>query len=150
MNMVQRYGRFSSAVSGIAYCIQKIETEVMSKHGLPGACAQYLAALSNNEDGLTVSKLSEICMKDKAAVSRAVAQLEAKGFVRRNSAGTNIYRAPIVLTDTGKEVSGYVAKRASAAVEIAGLSDYEREEFYSALNLIAANLARVCEKGLPE
>ncbi len=148
--MVQRYGRFSAAVSRIGYCIQKIETEVMAKHGLSGACAQYLAALGNSEGGLTVSKLSEACMKDKAAVSRAVAQLEEKGFVRRNGAGTNMYRAPIVLTDKGREVSEYVAKRASAAVEVAGLDEGEREKFYSALNLIAANLTRVCECGLPE
>ncbi len=148
--MVQRYGRFSAAVSGIAYCIQKIETEVMAKHGLSGACAQYLAALGISEDGLTVSKLSVVCMKDKAAASRAVAQLEEKGFVRRNCAGANMYRAPIVLTDKGREVAEYVAKRASAAVEVAGLDEEGREKFYSALNEIATNLARVCECGLPE
>lgn len=148
--MVQRYGRFAAAISRIGYCIQKIETEVMVKHGLPGSCAQYLAALGNSEGSLTMSKLSAVCMKDKAAVSRAVAQLEEKGFVCRNCAGANIYRAPIMLTDKGRELSEYVAKRASVAVEVAGLDDNEREKFYSALNTIAANLTRVCECGLPE
>ncbi len=148
--MVQRYGRFSAAVSKISYCIQKIESEVMAKYGLAGACAQYLAALGINEEGLTVSALSKSCMKDKAAVSRAVAELEEKGLVQRNCVGNNIYRAPIVLTEKGKEVSRYVAERASATVEIAGLVDEDREKLYTALNLIADNLAQMCESGLPE
>ena len=148
--MVQRYERFSSAVSRISYCIQKIETEVMSKYGLAGACAQYLAALGGSEGGLTVSALSKACMKDKAAVSRAVSQMEEKGFVCRNSSGGNMYRAPIVLTEKGKEVSAYVARRASSAVEIAGLKDADREKFYAALKLIADNLTQMCEGGFRE
>ena len=148
--MVQRYGRFSAAVSGIAYCIQKIETEEMAKHGLTGTFAQYLAALVNSEKGLTVSGLSKACMKDKAAVSRAVAQLEAKGLVSRNSVGASLYRVPVTLTDKGREIAGYVAKRAADIVEIAGVGEEEREKFYSALDTIAANLTRMCEDGLPE
>ncbi len=122
----------------------------MAKYGLPGSCAQYLAALNGSENGLTVSKLSEVCMKDKAAVSRAIAQLEMKELVSRNADGTSTYRAPIVLTKKGKDVSDYVAKRACVAVEIAGLGESEREGLYTALDLIAANLTKMCEGGLPE
>lgn len=148
--MVQRYGRFSAAVSKISYCIQKIESEVMAKQGLAGSCAQYLAALGLSEEGLTVSALGKSCMKDKAAVSRAVAKLEEKGLVQRNCTGNNIYRAPIVLTEKGREVSRYVAERASEVVEIAGLGEADRESFYIALNTIAENLSKMSEGGLPE
>ena len=148
--MVERYAKFTAAVSRISNCIQKIESEAMSKYGLTGACAQYIAAIGTSTEGLTVSQLSEVCMKDKAAVSRSVSQLEEKGLVCRNSQGGNVYRAPIVLTDSGKAIADYVAQRASVAVEIAGLNDGERQEMYSALDTIAKNLTDICKEGLPE
>ena len=148
--MVERYAKFTASVSRISNCIQKIESEAMGKYGLTGSCAQYIAAMSDSTEGLTVSQLSEICMKDKAAVSRSVAQLEEKGLVCRNSQGRNVYRAPIMLTEKGKCVAEYVAQRAAVAVEIAGLDDSERQKMYFALDLVAKNLTEICKEGLPE
>ena len=150
--MVNRYERFSSSMSGLNRCIQKIEGSVMEKLGLRGSYAQYLAILRRYEQGLTVSHLSDICMKDKAAVSRAVSEMESKGLVYREAEGDNLYRAAIQLTDKGQEIAEYVAERATAAVEIAGrgLSQVEREIFYKALDLISSNLRDICKKGLPE
>ena len=150
--MVERYELFSTAISVISTCIQKIETEQMTKYGLKGSYAQYLAVMLRNEEGITISKLSEVYMKDKAAVSRSVAELEEKGFVRRLAVGTNLYRAAIVLTEMGKQVAEYVEKQASAAVELAGngIADEERKVFYSVLDLIASNLLSICKKGLPK
>lgn len=148
--MVHRYERFTAAVSGINRCVQKIEADEMEKHGLRGSHAQYLAALRRNEQGLTISQLSEMCMKDKAAVSRAVAEMEEKALVIRETVGDNLYRAAVILTDKGKEIAEYVARRATSAVEHAGLGEQEIEKFYSALDLIASNLKEICKKGLPE
>lgn len=150
--MIERYGIFSAAISVISICIQKIETEQMTKYGLKGSCAQYLAVMLRSEEGVTVSKLSEICLKDKAAVSRTVAELEEKGLVRREAVGNNMYRASIVLTEKGKQVAEYVEKQASTAVELAGngFSDEERTVFYKVLDLIAGNLRNICKEGLPK
>lgn len=148
--MVHRYERFTSSVSGINRCIQKIEADVMEKYGLKGFYAQYMAVLKSYEKGLTVSQLSELCMKDKAAVSRAVSEMEAKELVCRNATGDNMYRAAIVLTEKGREIADYVAQRAVSAVERVGLDEQEIDKFYSALDLIATNLREVCKKGLPE
>jgi len=122
----------------------------MNEYGLKGSCAQYLAAMRNNREGVTVSGFSEICAKDKAAVSRAISELETKGFVMRKGVSSGAYRAPVVLTDKGKTVAEYVEKQASAAVEIAGagLSDEERATFYSVLGHIASNLSDMSKKGL--
>ena len=148
--MVERYERFSSAVSGLSYCIQKIEAEVMKEYGLKGSCAQYLTVMRSSEKGVTISELGKVCSKDKAAVSRAVAELEAKGFVERKGDCAGVYRAPIVLTEKGMQVAECVADKASTAVEIAGngLSDDERKVFYSVLDHIATNLSNMSEKGL--
>lgn len=150
--MVHRYERFSSSVSGINRCIQKIEGDVMEKFGLRGSYAQYLAVLRRYEQGLTVSQLSDMCMKDKAAVSRAVAEMESKDLIYRQAEGDNLYRAAIQLTDNGKKIAEYVAERATSAVEVAGrgLTESEREAFYKALDLISSNLRDICKKGLPE
>lgn len=150
--MVHRYERFSSSVSGINRCIQKIEGDVMEKFGLRGSYAQYLAVLRRYEQGLTVSQLSDMCMKDKAAVSRAVAEMESKDLIYRQAEGDNLYRAAIQLTDNGKKIAEYVAERATSAVEVAGrgLTESEREAFYKVLDLISSNLRDICKKGLPE
>ena len=150
--MVERYERMSASVSAISTCIQKIEAEQMTKYGLRGSCAQYLACMLKHEEGITVSKLSELCAKDKAAVSRAVAELEDNGFITREAVGVGVYRAAIVLTQKGRDVAEFVNKRASTAVELAGkgLSDEERTILYNALDLIAGNLSDICQQGLPD
>ena len=150
--MLGRYEKMSASVSALSTCIQKIESEQMTKYGLRGSCAQYLACMLKYEEGITLSKLSELCAKDKAAVSRSVAELESKGFVSRVAANGKLYRASITLTRKGKDVAEYVKNRASTAVELAGkgLTDDERKVLYYALDLIAENLSDICKKGLPE
>ena len=149
--MLERYEKMSAAVSAITTCIQKIEAEQMTKYGLRGSCAQDLACMLKHEEGITLSRLSELCAKDKAAVSRAVAELESKDFVSRVAVGVGLYRASIVLTQKGRDVAEYVNKQASTAVELAGkgLSDEERKVLYYALDLIASNLSEICKQGLP-
>lgn len=146
--MVERYARFAAAVSRISNCIQKIESAAMEKYGLKGSCAQYIAAIRLHKEGLTVSQLSETCMKDKAAVSRTIADLEKKGVIARKAQGSNIYRAPIILTQKGQEIADYVVLKAAEAVQIAGLSDAERQNMYVGLNEIAENLTGICKDGM--
>lgn len=148
--MVERYTKFAAAVAKISTCIQKIESEAMASYGLKGSCAQYITAIRLSEDGMTISQLSETCMKDKAAVSRTIAELEDKGVVVRETQGTNCYRAPIVLTKKGQEIAEFVAQRAAAAVKIAGLDGEERHNMYAGLNVIAQNLNEICKDGIKE
>ncbi|MBQ4105772.1 MAG: MarR family transcriptional regulator [Clostridia bacterium] len=150
--MEDRYEVFSLTVAGVHRCIQKIETEEMEKYGLKGSYAQYLAAIRRNGNGMTLSQLSEFCMKDKAAVSRAIAEMEAKGLVCRVGEKENAYRAKLTLTERGEAVADFVSKRATAAVKLAGkgLTDEDRKIFYSVLDLISSNLREISKNGLPE
>ena len=81
--MVTRFEQFSGAVSCIYRCIQKIERVEMAKYGLKGPHAQCLLAMSRYPDGITASELCTVCDKDKAAISRTVAELEREGLVER-------------------------------------------------------------------
>ncbi len=100
--------------------------------------------------GLTAAQLCKICNKDKAAVSRAVAEMEDKGLIIKG--GNSAYRADLLLTQEGRRAAEYVCRRATIAVEAAGqgLTGEQRQVFYSTLQLIAENLDKISKEGIPE
>ena len=93
--MTDRFEQFSFIISGIYRKLQKIKRDEMVKRGYKGAFAQYLATLSRYEEGLTSTELCEICDKDKAAVSRIIAEMEEKGLVQREKKAVRSYRSKI-------------------------------------------------------
>lgn len=149
--MLDRFEQFTAAISTINRCIQKLEREEMEKYGYKGAFAQYLVVLAAHPEGLTSGELTEHSDRDKAAVSRIVAEMTEKGLLCRSSEDKT-YKARLQLTDDGKKAADFVASRAKAAVEAVGreLSDENRAVFYSALGSIAKNLEQLCRDGIPE
>lgn len=145
--MLRRFEDFTAAISGIYRDIQKIERDEMESYGLKGAYAQYLLALSHSSDGLSAAELCEVCDKDKAAVSRVVAELESKGLLCRREGQ---YRVRLCLSEEGMKAADYVKERACIAVEAAGkgLSDEARRCLYSSLYTVAENLKTICREGL--
>ncbi len=103
-------------------------------------------------EGVSSARLGELCRRDKSDVSRAVADLEKRGFVCRKGTAAGAYRAKLVLTEAGLEVSEAVCGKASLAVELGGngLTDAQRGEFQDMLDLIARNLNKISKEGLPE
>lgn len=148
--MTSRFEEFTAAISTIYGHIQKIEREEMERYGLRGAYAQYLLAMERFPQGVTAAQLCDVCGKDKAAVSRMTAEMEAKGLLVRE--GGSAYRAPLLLTDAGREAARFVRQRAAVAVELAGrgLDDDRRAVFYEALHLISNNIQTLSEAGVPE
>lgn len=122
----------------------------MARFGLKGTYAVYLSAMYRNPEGITAAKLAELCCRDKADVSRAIAAMEAKGIVTKTSTNNNSYRAAIKLTDTGIEAARYVFEKGDLAVEMAGTgcTASERKIFYKTLETIAANLKCMAEHGV--
>lgn len=150
--MQSRYEQFSASISSIYHAIQRIEKNEMIIYGSRGIYAPYLAALHRYPEGLTAAHLGEICDRDKAAVSRTLADMEKDGLIIRQIKGDNKYRALLLLTDEGKRAAQFVACKAQFAVEEGGegLSDQERMQLQQALARIARNLEKICEKGLPQ
>lgn len=150
--MLDRFEQFSGYISSIYRSIQKLQREEMVKYGCKGAYAQYLMIMHRHENGITASELSEICDRDKAAVSRIIADMEQKGLVERKAHNNNLYRAALTLTEEGKKAASFVAERATIAVEQAGrgMDETQRAVFYAALNLISSNLQTICKKGIPQ
>ena len=147
--MVDRFERFTLAISEINRYWHRLTTQEMEPYGLKGAHCMYLLALARHPEGITAPRLCEACDKDKADVSRTMALLEQKGMAVRE--GTH-YRALYRLTEPGMAAAEHVKKRAALAVEIAGsdLTDGDRAVFYDALESITARLQKLNEEGLPE
>ena len=150
--MIGRYQQFSYIVSVINRQIQKIERDVMVKQGYKGAFAQYLMAMRRNPEGVTSAQLSEMCDKDKAAVSRVITEMIEKGLVVRKCANETMYRAKLTLTQKGAEIADYIANQGAAAVAAVNneLSKEELKMFYSNLDYIADKLHIISRNGIPD
>ena len=122
----------------------------MEPYGLKGPNGVYFTALYRYSEGLTSVKLGEVCSRDKSDVSRALALMEQKGLIEKETVGGNRYRALVRLTEDGKKVAREINEKAKQAVEIGGkgLSENDRAIFYRSLDLIAGNLRKLSEDGL--
>ena len=148
--MEGRYELLSGSISCMYHDIQKIERVEMAKYGLKGPHAQCLLAMKKHPGGITAARLCEVCEKDKAAISRILAELEAVGMVRRENRNGSRYRASLLLTRQGEVAAEAVVEKARLAVELAGtgFGEEEREVFYRVLSIISGNLHRLCLQGL--
>lgn len=149
--MIDRFERFSIAITEIYRCWHKIASDEMEEYGLKGAYAVYFTALSRYPDGMTAIQLGKLCSRDKADVSRAIAALEQKHLVKRIANGHRIYRTVIALTEKGYRLAEEVNRKAKIAVACAGrgLSEENRAGLYEALEMISANLQTLSRHGLP-
>ena len=150
--MIGRFEQFTTAISGIHRSIQKIQRVEMAKYGLKGPHAQCLLAMKRPPDGLTAAQLCEICDKDKAAISRTLAELEQAGLVNRGDAQGKRYRACLKLTEQGLGIANGVDELVYRAVKqaTAGYDVQQREVFIGVLNLISDSLQTICRDGLPQ
>lgn len=150
--MVDRFERFSFAISEIHRFWHKIASDEMTKLGLKGPHVVYLVAMKRYPDGVTAAELSEMCGRDKSDVSRAIASMEEKGLVVKEGINQNLYRARLKLTSAGEIAAAHISERAGLAVEMGGkgLNNENRQIFYESLELIASNLQAISKDGLPK
>ncbi len=150
--MLERFERFSFAISEISRCWRKLASEELSKYGLKSPHVTYLTTMYKYPDGITVPTLCEISGKDKSDASRMIAILEENGLAQKKVVDGSLYRGLWVLTDEGKSAAEQVSMRASKAVELAGkdLTDETRNIFYQALESITSNLTELSNAGIPE
>ena len=150
--MVDRFEQLTSSVFIVYQSILKIQRAEMAKFGLKGSHVQCLRCLASHPEGITVTQLSKLVEKDKAAISRDLTELEGKKMVAPFDGGTGSYRARLRLTEAGETVAAFVRERVALAVRKAGegLSDTDREVFYPAFAQIASNLQSICRDGLDD
>lgn len=148
--MLQRFEHFTYNINEISLYWHRIAAGEMKRYGLKGSCAIYFIKLYNHPEGITAAELGPMCGKDKADVSREIADLEKRGLMKRASSEKRGYRVPIVLTEQGMEYAKAISRKAELAAGIVGksLSKEEGEQFHKSLEIIASNLRLLSEEGL--
>jgi DNA-binding MarR family transcriptional regulator len=107
---------------------------------------RVLAAL-RHEDGQTLSDLASHTGAELSYLSRAVAALEEKGYIRRHASAADRRNLHLSLTDKGRDVVGELAPRAWD-IERASMSGVSAEELAATLKTLRAiytNLVDSCQ-----
>ena len=148
--MVERFEKFSYLISELSKLLHKIESDELLELGLKGPYAIYILTLAKHQNGVCASKLSELCARVKADVSRAVAALIEKDIATKIISEDKKYRSPIALTEKGLLVAERISAKAKRAVEFAseGVSDEERKIFYESLETICSNMTKMSVSGV--
>lgn len=145
--MIHRFETFVTAISQIYRSIQRLKSKEMASLGLKGTHVMCLVQLRQHPEGLTAAQLSQLCGEDKAAVSRALSELEARGLTEvAEQPGQRRYRAPVTLTERGLQITQQMDRKILEAVRLAdkGYTEEERAVFYRVLLQISENLQKGC------
>lgn len=148
--MLDRFEKFSFCISEINRSLHKIAGEEMEEYGLKGPYAVYFTTMYRFKEGITATKLCELCSKDKSDVSRAINLFIDKGIVTREANNENSYRALLKLTDSGIKLAKQITEKANKAVQFVGkdLGVSNRKIFYDCLESITTNLNKLSEEGI--
>ena len=146
--MDNRFEHFTLDIFTISRYWNKIATDEMKKYGLRGTHALYLLLLDRYEGDITAAKLADLCQRDKADVSRALADFQKKEILEPYNGSR--YRITPKLTPLGRTIAAQIRERAAVALDLAsqGITDEMRENMYHCLDLISANMREICEGGL--
>ena len=105
-----RFDRFYLMISSCSKSLQRLRSLGMLPYGLTGAHTMCLRHLYNAPDGLTRTKLVNLCDIDKAQVSRIINDLCAKGYVYETDNENANYRKRLNLTPLGKDITEEINK----------------------------------------
>ena len=151
IELIERFEAFTTSVTKVYKCIQKIKLAEAERMGLKASHIMYMYYLGKNPEGLTAKELSKLCIEDKAAVSRIIVELTEKGLVKRSETDCGRkYRTRVILTPEGSEINKKLNESIAMAVNKASktLDEAERENFYRVLFGITNNLETVCDEYL--
>lgn len=145
-----RFERFTVLINRVLRSIHKIKSNEMSKFGLKSTHLTCLYYLYRENGSLTAKELCDICGEDKAAVSRAIENLEEMGYVYCESKTEKRYKSPLSLTDGGLALSKEIATKVDEFLNKAseGLDENKRKIFYESLTLISDNLQKICKENI--
>lgn len=145
--MQERFRTFTVLITKISRDIRKIKTEEMQEFGLSNthvSCLYYLY----KEMSLSAKELTEICLEDKSALSRAISYLEKKNYIKCDSTLKKRYNSAFKLTEKGLEIASKIALKIDKILDFAGsgVSEQERNTMYETMMRISDNLDKYCIK----
>ena len=144
--MQERFSTFTVLIAKIGRQIRRIKSEEMGEFNLKSShvsCLYYL----HTQGAMTPAELCEICDEDKAAISRSIEHLENSGYLVSRPPAPKRYRAPLVLSESGREVAARIAEKIDGVLALVGrdMSDEERGALYEGLHRVSEDLQAVCD-----
>ncbi len=147
---LERFGKFTLLIDGIYKSIHKIKLYTAPDFGIKSVHVFWVYCLRTRPEGLTATELAAISEIDRSLVSREVAKLCAGGYTTYigGSGKSRNYNSRLTLTEKGMELAEYIRKEAMKVQERAdeGISDEELEMFYSVLEKLHANFAKITKE----
>lgn len=142
----ERFEDFVGIISALSKEIQRIKMVEATKLGIKGADVMLLFQLARHPQGLTGAELARRCGVTRAAVSRALATLEDKGFVMvQPDPGAGRYRAAVMLSARGAAAMESATRIIDRVVSESGdaVSERNRAIMYSSLSTILDQLKKI-------
>ena len=145
--MENRFEAFMGLMTGIGRSIRRIKSMEMAELQLKGThslCLYYLY----KEGALTATELCELCEEDKANISRTIEQLKQNGYIVADAGTGKRYRAPLLLTDRGREAGAALVEKIDRVLLLAseGVTPENRAIMYESLMQINENLQKLCDQ----
>ena len=145
--MEERFRTFTVLITKLYRSIRKIKNEETQEYGLANphvSCLYYLY----KEEKLTLKELVDICLEDKAILSKAIAYLESNKLIVCDSNQKKRYNSYFKLTDKGMVVAKSLAGKIDNILDFASeeINDDDREILYKSLISISDKLDKFCEK----
>lgn len=147
--MLERFERFTSAISTATKCVVKLKAREVREKGLRATHVMTLISIGKSGTrGVTATTIGKYCREDKAGISKDLAVLKEKGYILPRNESEKKYRVRYVLTDMGQDLYEKIREdiRATVARCGDGVDDGEREVFYRVLDKIVDNLLAACEE----
>lgn len=141
---MERFERFYTAFIDMNRAMLRVRELELRRLDLRPTHAVCLYYLLSHTEGVYASEMSAMTKEDKAAISRALADLVARGMVVSEAAqGRRAYRSRLYLTEEGRRTAERLDRRIRHAYRIGSkeLTPAEETAFLTAMETILHNLS---------
>ena len=145
--MEDRFKTFTVLITKLYRAIRKIKNEETEEYGLTNphvSCLYYLYQAQK----LTLTELIDICLEDKAVMSKAITYLEKIGLIICETNQKKRYKSYFELTDNGLIVAKSIVAKIENILDFASADIYnnDRSVMYKSLLSISNKLDELCSK----
>ena len=145
--MNDRFRTFTVLITKLYRAIRKLKNEEMEEYGLNNphvSCLYYLY----QAEKLTLTELVDICLEDKAVMSKAITYLEKNGLIFCESNQKKRYNSYFKLTENGLTVAKSITSKIENILDYASadINSEDRSTMYKSLSSISDKLDELCSK----
>ena len=145
MDITESYGKY---ISGINRYLQILISSELAPYRIGSGQYLIFVAIAHKEP-ITQKALSEELLLDKTTITKAIAKLEAEGYVRRESDPTDNRYHLLYLTEAGGDVIPKVKEALNriSNQSLVGINEDEYALMLSLLKKVLGNMSELVRNG---